>query len=201
MCRNLIGTMLVALLVVAVGCEKPAGSGGAEETAQPTMAEQGDEASVKPPAAGPAADPKPEPAEKAHESDVAEATPDDKAPTTQPVAIDEELMQQIMQQVREVYLANARKELKRLEDRLEELRGRLAEQAEEAKPALREKVEALGARVERVRETLSKLSGASNEAWDELRKGIDRAFQELRDGMAEPAGEPPSTTPADNADG
>lgn len=98
----------------------------------------------------------------------------------------------LLRQARELYQREVERESERMNERVNELRKRLESAAEDVRPALQKQLDEWTARAEAARQTLERLKGASDEAWREMRKGVDNALQEYQEALEQP---PPDAAP------
>jgi len=100
----------------------------------------------------------------------------------------------MLRQARELYQREVERESERMNERVNELRRKLESAAEDVRPALQKQLDEWTARAESARQTLERLKGASDEAWREMRKGVDNALQEYQEALEQPAPDAPPTT-------
>lgn len=100
----------------------------------------------------------------------------------------------LLRQARELYQREVERESERMNERVNELRRKLESAAEDVRPALQKQLDEWTARAESARQTLERLKGASDEAWREMRKGVDNALQEYQEALEQPAPDAPPTT-------
>ena len=101
----------------------------------------------------------------------------------------------IIRQIREKYDENAKRELARMDAYIDELKARLATAKEDARPALEKQIQEWTARAQQARDTLGKLAGASDDVWQEMKKGVDGALNEFKQALASQPASQPTTAP------
>lgn len=104
---------------------------------------------------------------------------------------------ELARRVRERYQEDAQRKLSEFDEHLRRLKKKLDDAAEEARPELEKRIKQLAQKAKAARETLEKLAGASDEAWEEAKKGLDKAVDELKEAMEETGADTqPATRPA-----
>jgi molecular chaperone GrpE (heat shock protein) len=101
-----------------------------------------------------------------------------------------------LRMIRDLYVRNVQDELAKHEAHIQELQKKLEQTAAEARPELEKRIAELKGRVEAARGTLQRLSAASDDAWNELVKGLNAALGELRKALEEPGATQPASAPA-----
>jgi exonuclease VII large subunit len=95
-------------------------------------------------------------------------------------------------QVRARYEERVQREVARVDEHIAELQKKLADASEAARPAIEEQLALWRQHAATIRDKLASLHGASNEAWDELKKELDVTVQQVLQALP---GQPP-TQPA-----
>ncbi len=98
--------------------------------------------------------------------------------------------------IRDMYMRTVQEELAKHEAHIQELQQKLEQSAADARPALEKRIVELKGHVDAVHATLKRLSEASDDAWNEVVKGLTAAMGELRKALEEPGTTQPATAPA-----
>jgi len=180
MMRRGSGALAASLLIGLAGCERsePTGGGGTAQTPPATSS----------PATAPASQ---EALEKLTRlRDEMEQEVQRRAGEAKQVAAS------IARQIREKYEDNVSGELARVDEHIRDLKQQLAVAGGQARPALEKQIEQWSGRGRTLRDTLERLHGASGEAWEEMKKGLDRAIDEVQRALHEGPATQPATGPA-----
>jgi hypothetical protein len=97
----------------------------------------------------------------------------------------------VTNQIRAAYEDHVRLELIRVDEHINDLQKELANASEAARPAIQEQLAVWRQRAATIRDKLSSLQGAGDQAWLDLKKDLDSALNQVRGALG-----PPTTRPA-----
>ena len=103
----------------------------------------------------------------------------------------------MIREARERYAEEVERELARLDEHIDNLEKRAREASDDARPAIEKQIETWTRRAQAARETLKKLAGASDEAWQQMKEGLDDAVDEFREAVSESPTSQPVSEPGE----